>query len=63
MCLKFGQELYIIFPSNGKVFRQNKNVVFFNIINQQNSGDANLKNNLWLVHYQGWVQNVLSFGK
>ena len=35
----------------------------FIIISQQNRGDANLKNNLWLMHYQDWVKNALSFGK
>ena len=58
---------YISFPSNGnflakldfcfhyyqpkKKTKQNK---------KKPSWDANLKNNLWLMHYQDWVKNVLS---
>ena len=47
----------ISFPSNGNFSGKMK------ILRLQISGSANLEKILYLMHYQNWVKNVLSFGK
>ena len=53
---------HISFSSNGD-FSEKYEFCCFAIINQRNSGTANLKKLLCLIKYQNWVKNVLSFRK
>ena len=46
-----------------ETFPAKKEFYVFVIINQQNSGSANLQKIVCLMHYQNWVKNVMSFGK
>ena len=46
-----------------ETFRAKSEFCVFVIINQQIGVNADLKKILWLMHYQNWVTNIISFGK
>ena len=57
--------IYISFPKNGNFFGKIRILCFhyYQLQNNDNENQKEKKNPILLMHYQDWVNVVLSFGK